>query len=71
MQNVCTKMPVKIWSLSNFHEISTKCTLNGTTNSIKHANVKQYVIMDSCIASNAGPVVLPLQTGAIFTTKVR
>ena len=71
MQNVCTKMPVKIWSWSNFHEISTKCTLNGTTNSTKHANVKQYVTMDSCVATNARPVVLPLQSGAIFTTKVR
>ena len=48
-----------------------KCTLNGTTNKIKHTKVKQYVTRDSCVATNAGPVVLPLQSGAIFTKKVK
>ena len=71
MQNVCTEMPVKIRSRSNFREMSAKCTLNGTTNGIKHTKVKQYVIRNSCVASNAGPVVLPLQSGAIFTKKVK
>ena len=47
-----------------------KCTLNVTTNSMKNTKVKQYVTRNSCVATNAGPVVLPLQSGAIFTKKV-
>ena len=37
----------------------------------KTQKVKQDVTKNSCVVINAGPVVLQLQSGAIFTNKVK
>ena len=56
---------------SSLHMILTNCTLNGTTHSKKNTKVIQYVTKNSWVAINARPVVLQLQSGAIFTYKVK
>ena len=37
---------------------------------IAHAKVKMYVMRNSRVNSNAGPVVLTLQSGAMLSKKV-
>ena len=71
MQNIFTKMPVKMLKQSSLCKLLTNCTINGTRNSNKNVKVIQYITKNSQAVVIAGPVVLRLQSGAIFTIKVK
>ena len=53
------------------HKVSINCTLNGTMHSKKYTKVIQYVTKNSLVAINARPVVLRVESSAIFTNKVK
>ena len=62
---------LKQCDLRKMSQAVTNCTLNGTTHSNKNTKVIQYVTKNSWAAVIARPVVLELQSGAIFTRKVK